>query len=130
MPRYKHYDYNQSQLIPIDFEKQILPDTFEYTINYLIDNHINTEVFNEWYNNDETGAPAYDPAILLKIILFAYSRGIYTSRKIASFCRENVIMKALSANTEPDFTTIANFISSMSEEIEKIFTDILLVCSE
>jgi transposase len=39
-------------------------------------------VFEDRYQNDETGAPAYDPAILLKIILFAYSKGITSSRAI------------------------------------------------
>lgn len=49
------------------------------------------------YNNDDTGAPACNPAILLKIILFAYSRGIISSRKIAQACEENIIFMALSA---------------------------------
>ncbi len=48
-------------------------------------------------NTDETGASAYDPAILLKIILaMRYSRGITSSRKIAQCCQENVIFMALS----------------------------------
>ncbi|MDY6896047.1 MAG: hypothetical protein SVO01_11615, partial [Thermotogota bacterium] len=58
------------QMIPIDFTKQIIPRTFEFTLNYLIDNYVNTSIFDNKYNNDETGAPAYDPGIMLKIILF------------------------------------------------------------
>jgi glutaconyl-CoA decarboxylase len=57
-------------------------------------------------------APAYDPKILLKIILFAYSRGVVSSRKIERACRENVIFMALSTDSRPHFTTIADFISS------------------
>lgn len=45
----------------------------------LIDEEIDLAVFEVRYRNDETGAPAYDPAILLKIILYAYSKGV-TSR--------------------------------------------------
>ena len=130
MPRYKDTCYAQDKLIPIAFSKQILPGTFEYTLNYLIDNVIDVSVFDGRYCNDETGAPAYDPAILLKLVLYAYSRGIIHSREIERACRENIIFMALSADTQPHFTTIANFISSMSDVIEPIFRDILLYCDE
>ena len=87
-------------------------------------------MFETRYHNDATGAPAYDPAILLKIILFAYSKGIIHSRKIEALCRENVVFMALSADTQPHFTTIADFISSSSAEIARIFRNVLLVCDE
>lgn len=130
MARYKKYSYAQSKLIPIHFDNQILPGTFEYTLNYLIDNEIDLSIFENRYQNDETGAPAYDPAILLKIILFAYSRGIVSSRKIAQCCEENIIFMALSADTRPHFTTIADFISSMGDQIAYLFRDVLLICDE
>ena len=62
------------------FSKQILPGTFEYTLNYLIDNELDLSVFDSKYKNDDTGAPAYDPAILLKIVLYGYSSGSVLSR--------------------------------------------------
>jgi transposase len=130
MARYKEYCYEQGKLIPIHFEKQILPGTFEYTLNYLIDDEIDLSAFDERYRNDETGAPAYDPAILLKIILFAYSRGIVSSRRIAQCCRENIVFMALSADTQPHFTTIADFVSCMGEEITDLFLDVLMICDE
>jgi transposase len=77
-----------------------------------------------------TGAPAYDPAVLLKIILYAYSRGITSSGKIEQCCRENIIFMALSADTQPHFTTIADFISTLDSEIVKLFLEVLLVCDE
>ncbi|MGH8726899.1 MAG: transposase [Burkholderiales bacterium] len=83
MARYKDYSYDQARLIPISFQQQILPGTFESTLNYLIDQEFDLSLFEARYRNDETGAPAYDPAILLKIILYAYSRGIVSSREIA-----------------------------------------------
>ncbi len=76
MARYKHYDYNQSKMIPLRFSDQIQPGSFEYTLNHVVDNDLDLSVFNQRYRNDHNGAPAYDPAILLKIVLFAYSRGI------------------------------------------------------
>jgi transposase len=130
MARYKDYDYSQGKFIPVHFDKQILPGTFEYTLHYLIDHEIDLSIFDLRYNNDETGAPAYDPAILLKIILYAYSRGITSSRKIAQCCRENIIFMALSAETQPHFTTIADFISTLDEEIVQLFLEVLLICDE
>jgi len=130
MPRFKEYNYDQDKLIPIRFSKQIVPGTFEYTLNYLIDQVIDVSVFDARFANEDTGAPAYDPALLLKIVLYAYARGIITSREIEKACRENIIFMALSADTQPHFTTIADFISSMADEIQPVFRDVLLYCDE
>lgn len=130
MARYKLYDYNQSKLIPIYFADQILLGTFEYALNYIIDNELDLSIFLDRYKNDDTGAPAFDPAILLKIVLFAYSHGITSSRKIEACCKNNILFKALSADTEPHFTTIADFISSMDKEIAPLFRNVLLICDE
>ena len=113
MARYKGYSYEQSLLIPVSLSKQVLPGTFEYALNTLIDSKLDLSIFAGKYKNDETGAPAYDPAVLLKIILFAYSKGIISSRKIEQHARENVVCIALSADTHPHYTTIADFVSSM-----------------
>src|SRR3974390_1594095 len=110
MPHYKHYDYDQSLLLPVNFSEQIIPGTLEYTIHYLVEEKIDITPLEERFCNEKTGAPAYDPKILLKIVLLAYSRGIISSRRIERLCRENIIFKAITAGTEPDFTTIANFI--------------------
>jgi transposase len=130
MARYKPYSYAQGKFIPIHFDKQILPGTFEYTLNHLIDHELDLAIFDIRFNNDATGATAYDPRILLKIVLYAYSRGIVSSRKIEKACRENIIFMALSADTRPHFTTIADFISSMDREIIHLFRDVLLVCDD
>jgi len=130
MARYKYYSYEQTILVAIAYSKQILQGTLEYAISWLINNRVDLSIFECKYRNDETGAPAWDPAIMLKIVLFAYSRGIYSSRKIACACRENILFKALSADSEPHFTTIASFISSTVDQVIPIFRNILMVCSE
>jgi len=130
MPRYKPVCYEQDKFIPINFSRQILPGTFEYTLSYLVDEVIDTSVFDEHYCNDDTGAPAYDPAVLLMVVLYAYSRGIISSREIARACNENIIFMALSADTRPHYTTIAHFISSMSDVIEPLFAEVLVYCDE
>lgn len=128
MARYKNYNYDQSKLLPINFSEQILPGSFEYTVNYLVDNELDLTVFESRYHNDETGCPAYDPAILLKITLAAYARGFTSSRSIERLCRENIIFMALSADSQPHFTTIASFISNMSDVIQPLFLEVLMVC--
>jgi transposase len=130
MARYKPYDYGQMKLLPVSFAQQILPGSFEHTLSELIDNEVDLAVFEARYHNDEGGAPAYDPAILLKIILYAYSRGITQSREIARLCRENVVFMALSADTTPHFTTIAGFIATLQAEIVSVYRDVLLICDE
>ena len=128
MARYKDYNYEQGKMIPISFREQILPGTFEHTLSYLIDNELDLSIFDQRYANDDNGRPAYDPAILLKIVLYAYARGIVSSRQIERCCRENVIFMALSADTQPHFTTIAAFISQMEGEIVALFRNVLLIC--
>lgn len=130
MPKFKPYNYDQSSMVVINYRDQLQPGTFEYAIHYLIDHKLDLSIFFPNYNNDDSGRPAYDPAILLKIILFAYSKGITSSREIQWCCETNIIFKALSCDTVPHFTTIASFVSRHSEEIEELFEQILLVCHE
>ena len=124
--------YNQGQLImlAIDLENQILPGTFEYTVHHLINDFIDLSPFDEHYANDDTGRLAYDPALLLKIILFAYSKGITSSREIAWQCETNTVFKALSCDLCPHYTTIAHFVSSHPETISAVFEQVLLVCDQ
>ena len=130
MPNFKPYNYNQSAMVVIDFEEQIQLGTFEYTLHQLIDHHIDLSVFYDKYNNDSGGRSAYDPAILLKIILFAYSKGITSSRDIQWQCEHNIIFKALSCDSVPHYTSISNFISGYPDAIESVFEQVLLVCDQ
>lgn len=130
MPRFKDYSYDQQTMLAIDFRRQILPGSFEWAINRIVDTRLDLSVFESRFRNDVTGAPAFDPAILLKIVLLAYARGILSSRQIEAACRENIVFMALSADSQPHFTTIARFVASMSEVIEPLFTDVLLYCDE
>jgi transposase len=130
MAKFKHYDYSQSVLIPLCLEDQIVPGTLEFAIHTLVEERIDMTIFDEKYNNDETGRSAYDPKILLKIVLLAYSRGLNSSRKIEEACKENITFMALSCGQRPDHSTIAAFVSCMKDEIVPLFRDVLLVCEE
>lgn len=130
MPRFKEYNPGQSVMVAVSFDRQILLGTFEFALNFIIDNRLDLSVFDHKYKNDENGRPAYDPALLLKIVLLAYSRGETSSRRIEALCCENVLFMAIAADTRPHYTTIANFISSSPEEITKLFSQVLLICDE
>ena len=75
MAKYKYYDYSQRVLIPVSLEEQLMPGTLEFAIHTLVETRLDTSVFDNRYSNDETGRLAYDPEILLKAVLFGYSRG-------------------------------------------------------
>jgi hypothetical protein len=62
--------------------------------------------------------------------LFAYSQGIVSSRNIERACREHVTFIAMSGDSQPHFTTIAGFVSSLGDDIAPIFTQILLICDK
>jgi len=130
MAKFIPYDYNQHAMVVVNFQDQIQPGTFEHALHYLIEHKLDLSIFDPEYANDDGGRPAYNPAILLKIILFAYSKGITSSREIAWCCRTNIIFKALSCDTEPHFTTIASFVSSYPAQIEAVFEQVLLVCHQ
>lgn len=128
MARYKDINYDQTRLLPVNFDKQIVPGSFEHTVSHVVDNGLDLSVLDERYNNDDTGRPAYDPGMLIKVILTAYSRGVTSSRGIEQLCRENVVFMALSGDSQPHFTTIADFVSRMHEVIEPLFLEVLMIC--
>jgi len=116
------------KLLPVDFERQVIPGSFEYALCHLVDHQLDLSAFHARYKNDVEGASAFDPAVLIKIILLAYSRGIIHSRKIEAACRENVLFIAVSGDSQPHFTTLAAFVSGMGDTVAKLFAQVLLIC--
>jgi len=130
MANYKPDLSCQNKFIPIDFSVQIVPGTFEYALAHIIDNHLDLSGFDAWFHNDKTGAAAYSPAVMLKIILFAYSRGYITSRRIANACETNITFMSLSGDAQPHYTSIASFVTRMKDQIEPLFTQVLMICDK
>jgi transposase len=127
MARYKYIDTNP-RFLAVDLARQLLPGTFEHALNHLLDHEIDVSHFDARFRNDETGATAYPPAMLLKVVLFAYSQGIVSSRGIERACREHVTFIALCGDSSPHFTTIAHFVSTMSEDIARVFAAVVAIC--
>ena len=78
MARFKYTDNSQGLFLSVNLKEQILLGSFEWTVSYLIDK-MDLSIFEENYHNDEKGAAAYSPKILLKIIFYCYSKGIISS---------------------------------------------------
>jgi len=130
MAKYKKYDYNQTVLLPLSLSNQLQEGTLEFYINNIVNDKIDMTVFDDKYSNDESGSPAYDPKILLKVILLAYSRGLTSSRRIEQACKENIVFMALTCGMAPDHSTISGFIREMKKEVTSVFRDVLLYCDE
>jgi transposase len=127
MARYKVVDRNP-RLLPVVLSEQIQPGTFEFALDHLVDNELNLSALDERFRNDECGASAYDPRVMLKIVLLGYSRGLISSRRIEAACMHNVQFIALSGDSQPSYTHIAKFVRELGDEIHALFTQVLLTC--
>ena len=127
MARYKYIDTNP-RFLPVDLARQLLPGTFEHAVNHLLDHAIDLSSFDARFRNDEHGAPAYPPALLLKVVLVAYAHGVVSSRGIAQLCRDHVTFIALCGNSAPHFTTIAHFVSTLGDDIARVFGGVVAIC--
>jgi transposase len=108
--------------------EQIQPGTFEFALDHLIDHELDLSALDARFCNDEVGASAYDPRVMLKIVLLAYSRGIISSRSIERACLHNIQFIAISGDAQPSYTHIAKFVRELGEQIKPLFTQVLLTC--
>lgn len=129
MARYKLIDTNP-RLLPVNLAAQLLPGTFEHAVDHLLEHAIDLSRFDARFRNDATGASAYPPAVLLKVVLCAYARGVVSSRAIARLCEEHVTFIALCGARTPHFTTIAAFVSTLGPDIAHVFAAVLAVCDQ
>ena len=125
MARYKVIDMSP-RLLPVDLDAQLVPGSFAHALHHLVD-QLDLCAFDAHYRNDETGATAYAPSVLLKAVLLAYSQGIVSSRCIERACRDNVLFIALTGDAKPHFTTIADFVSRSRDAIASVFAQVLAI---
>ncbi len=127
MPRYKPCD-RDPKFIPVILEDQMVPGTFEFALDHLVDHELDWSALDARFNNDVTGASAYDPRVMLKIVLLAYSRGLISSRQIERACKTNVQFIAISGDSLPSYTHIAKFVRELADQIQPLFTQVLMIC--
>ena len=127
MARYKPVQ-RSGMFIPVVLADQIQPGTFEFALDHLVDHELDLSALDAKFRNDEVGASAYDPRVMLKIVLQAYSRGLISSRKIEQACVHNVLFIALSGDSQPSYTHIAKFVRELGADIQPLFSQVLQTC--
>jgi transposase len=116
---FKPYEQNQLQLFPRNIGDLIPEGHLVRLVNYAID-RMNIDFLIDTYKGG--GTSSYHPRMLLKILVYAYIQGIYTSRQIAKAIRENIHFMWLAGENRPDFRTINRFRSSrLKGEIDRVF---------
>ena len=110
----------------MDLESQLAPGTFANAVHHLVDD-LDLSAYDAHYRNDDNGAPAHSPAMLLKVVLLAYSQGLISSRQFERVYHDSVLFIAISGDAKPHFTKIADFISRSRGAITSVFGQVLSV---
>ena len=127
MARYKPIS-REGIFLPVVLAEQIQPGTFEFALDHLVDHELDLSALDAKFNNDATGASAYDPRVMLKLVLLAYSRGLISSRKIEAACTHNVLFIAISGDSQPSYTHIAKFVRELGDEVRAQYSQVLMTC--
>src|SRR3954471_14894964 len=126
--RFVACDREQSFLMPPDV-REWLPT--QHLAWFVIDavSEINLDAFYAAYRLDGRSRPPYDPAMMVALLLYAYARGIRSSRVIERACDEDVAFRVLAAQQRPDHATIARFVERQQHAIAGLFGEVLILCA-
>lgn len=117
---YKPYNQGEQWLLPPSLDELVPQNHFVRIVSKTVDELEIEEAFAR--NTKGGGASRYNPVMLLKVMIYCYMTGIYSSRQIAKQCRENVNVMWLTGFQKPDFRTINTFRSEkLKDSIEEIF---------
>jgi len=98
---------------------------------FLIDvvGKVNTKAFHARHPNDGVGRPAYDPEMMLTLLMYAYCEGVRSSRRIEQLCESDIADRVICANRGPDHATVAHFRVDHEQAIAGVFVDVLVLCA-
>jgi len=120
---FRPYTMEQPSLLPPSLEELIPEDHLVRVVNRVMDELDLEPILNEYKGG---GTSSYHPRMMLKVLVYAYTQKVNSSRQIAKGLRENVNFMWISGNNRPDFRTINRFRSSvMKEGIEVVFSEVL-----
>ena len=125
---FRHYDQDQSFLLPPSLDDW-LPEGHEARfVSEVVEDLLElAPIYDAYLATD--GAPPYDPRMMLKLLFYAYSTGVTSSRAIERRCIVDVAFRFLSANQSPDYRSIARFRRRHLEAIEELFIQVLALCA-
>jgi transposase len=122
-------DREQSFLMPPSLLDWVAPDHFVWTILSSVE-EMDLSPFLGAYRADGHGRPAYDPSMMVALLLYAYAKGNRSSRGIERECREDVAYRVICANLVPDHSTIAEFRKRHEAALAELFSSVLSLCKE
>ena len=91
---------------------------------------VDLTAFHARHPNDGAGRAAYDPEMMLALLLYAYCRGLRSSRRIEAACRSDLAFRAICAELVPDHIAVARFRADHTEAIRAVFIDVLELCAK
>jgi transposase len=126
--RFVACDREQSFLMPPDV-REWLPEN--HLAWFVIDavGEMNLDEFYAAYRLDGRARPAYDPAMMVALLLYAYARGTRSSRVIERACSEDVAFRVIAAQQRPDHATIARFVERHQGALAGLFGQVLTLCA-
>ena len=122
-------DREQVFLMPPDV-REWLPES--HLAWFVIDavEEMDLAVFYAAYRADGHGRPAYEPAMMVALLLYAYARGMRSSRGIERACEEDVAFRVIAAQQRPDHATIARFVERHENALAGLFAAVLGLCAQ
>src|SRR5919205_1983745 len=126
--RFVACDREQSFLLPPDVRDWLAQDHLAW---FVIDavGEMDLDAFYAAYRVDGRCRPPYDPAMMVALLLYAYARGIRSSRVIERACEEDVAFRVIAAQQRPDHATIARFVANHQDAIAGLFSEVLTLCA-
>lgn len=121
-------DREQDFLLPPSLKEWLAEDHLAW---FLIDavEEMRLDAFLRDYRADGWGRAAYDPRMMVTLLLYAYAVGERSSRQIERRCREDVAFRVISANVVPDHATIARFRERHEQPLGELFVEVLRLCA-
>ncbi|HEY4728365.1 MAG TPA: transposase [Actinomycetes bacterium] len=121
-------DREQSFLMPPDVREWLPENHLAWFVLAAVE-EMDLEGFYAAYRSDGRSRPAYEPAMMVGLLLYAYARGIRSSRVIERACVEDVAFRVVAAQQRPDHATIARFIERHEAALAGLFGEVLLLCA-
>jgi transposase len=122
-------DRGQTMLMPPDLTEWVPDDHVVWSILGAVE-QMDLSAFYGAYRENGQGRPAYEPSMMVALLLYSYARGNRSSRGIERACREDVTYKLITAMRVPDHSTIAEFRRRHERELGELFTKVLALCDE
>ena len=126
---YKTYDPDQLFLLPPSLKEWLPEGHLAYFVSDVVD-ELDLGEIEKTYSTKLQGQPPYHPAMLVKLLFYAYCMGIPSSRKIEKETYEDIAFRILAAGYHPDHDTIADFRKTHLGALKGLFLQILILCKE